>query len=118
MMSESSSQKEPRRQSDLPEDRLTQRRADYDVHELTCFTHRLDTRISVVEVRMEAQDARLASIEKNVGETRNGVERMLECLHEHVQQEAKDRIRLMAAVISTLIAALISLAMTIVNKGA
>lgn len=115
-MIDNNQQKEPINQSDLPDERLTQRRADYDTHELVCFTHRLDTRISVVEVRMEAQDARLASIEKDVKETRHGIERVLECLHEHTQQEAKDKIQMMAAVIATLISALTALGLALIHK--
>lgn len=95
---------------------LERRQGAQDIHELACFTHRLDTRISVVETRMEVQDTRLASIEKNIEETRNGVGKVLDCLHSHTQQEDKDRIRLLAAVVATLLSAIAGLAMALLNR--
>lgn len=95
---------------------LERRQGAQDIHELACFTHRLDTRISVVETRMDVQDSRLASIEKNVEETRSGITKVLDCLNSHTQQEDKDRIRLLAAVVATLLSAVAGLAMALLNR--
>lgn len=82
---------------------LTRRRADYDTHELACFIHRLDTRVSVLETRMTTQDDRLSRIEDRIGDANMGVQRVLDCLQVHVRQEDRDRVKLLGFVIATLL---------------
>lgn len=95
---------------------LERRQGAQDIHELACFSHRLDTRLSVVETRMEIQDSRLSSIERNVEEVRTGIGKVLDCLHSHTEQEDKDRIKLLAAVVATLFSAIAGLAMALLNR--
>lgn len=106
---------------------IERRQGAQDIHEIACFTHRLDTRVSVLETRIETQDIRLAGIERDVGETRQGINQVLtearqgiaqvlNCLHEHVEQENKDRIRLLAAVVATLLSAISGLALAFINR--
>lgn len=109
-------QKGGKQMSDEGGIQLERRQGAQDIHELACFSHKLDTRISVVEERMKIQDSRLSSIEKNVEEVRAGVGKVLECLHSHTQQEDKDRIRLLAAVVATLFSAIAGLAMAFLNR--
>lgn len=91
--------------TDQPEE-LTRRKVDSEVHELSGFIHKIDTRVSVLETRMEIQDARLKEIEREIRETNLCVQRVLQVLSEHVEKENKDRIKLMAAIITTLLSVL------------
>lgn len=85
---------------------LTRRRADYDTHELACFIHRLDTRVSVLETRMTTQDDRLSSIEDELRDANMGVQRVLDCLQAHTRQEDQDRVKLLGFVVATLLSVL------------
>lgn len=85
---------------------LTRRRADYDTHELACFIHRLDTRVSVLETRMTTQDDRLSSIEDELRDANKGVQRVLDCLQAHTRQEDQDRVKLLGFVVATLLSVL------------
>lgn len=85
---------------------LTRRRADYDTHELACFIHRLDTRVSVLETRMTTQDDRLSSIEAELRDANLGVQRVLDCLQAHTRQEDQDRVKLLGFVVATLLSVL------------
>lgn len=82
---------------------LTRRRADYDAHDLACSIHRLDTRVSVLETRMGIQDARLGDIEREIRDTNHCVQKVLQVLSDHVEKENRDRIKLMGAIIATLL---------------
>ncbi|MDS4020659.1 MAG: hypothetical protein RKR03_09175 [Candidatus Competibacter sp.] len=89
-----------------PAPQLTRRRADYDTHELACFIHRLDTRVSVLETRMTTQDDRLSSIEEELRDANLGVQRVLDCLQAHTRQEDQDRVKLLGFVVATLLSVL------------
>jgi len=84
-------------------DGLTRREIGHEVHELSGAMHKLDTRVSVLETRIEIQDNRLQEIEREIREANLCVQRVLQVLSEHVEKENKDRIRLMAAIITTLL---------------
>ena len=84
-------------------DGLTWHKIEYEVRELSGTVHKLDTRVSVLETRIEIQDNRLQEIEREIREANLCVQRVLQVLSEHVEKENKDRIRLMAAIITTLL---------------
>ena len=84
-------------------DGLTWHKIEYEVRELSGTVHKLDTRVSVLETRIEIQDNRLQEIEREIREANLCVQRVLQVLSEHVEKENKDRIRLMTAIITTLL---------------
>lgn len=85
-----------------------ERRASWrELHALVLeIQHEFDKRISIVEVRMNGQDDRLGNIEADLRETNHGVQRVLQVLNAHVEQEQKERGRLLLGVIATLLSVL------------
>lgn len=70
--------------------------------------HSLDKRLSVVETRQAMQDQRIGSIEETAHE-------ILATLRAHVDQEAKDRLKIMGAVVATLLSIIGFAATVLVN---
>lgn len=58
--------------------------------------HNLDKRLAVVETRQEMQDHRIESIETTGRE-------ILTMLRAHVEQESKDRVKIMGAILAVLL---------------
>lgn len=79
-----------------------------DIRSLVVSVHDLDTRVAVLEVRSNTQDDRLARIESSLEKTKESAERILEKLGEHIQQEDRERKKLMFWIITTLIGVIIS----------
>jgi acetone carboxylase gamma subunit len=65
--------------------------------------HQLETRVSVLETRAGAQDDRLLTIENDLKDTKTGVQRVLQCLQDHTVVEEKDRVKLLAWIVATLL---------------
>lgn len=88
----------------MDEEPVERRVSANDIREISRRCHQLDTRVAVMETRVDGQDHRLGAIEKDIRDIKIGVERVLETLAGHIAREAMDRIKLMAWVISTLLA--------------
>lgn len=67
--------------------------------------HSLDKRLAVVETRQAMQDHRIEAIESTAGE-------ILTMLRAHVEQEAKDRMKIMGTAVATLLS-IIGFAVTV-----
>jgi hypothetical protein len=74
-----------------------------DIHTLVGMVHQLDKRVAVLEAKLEAQEGRTAAIEGVVHDTQDSVQEVLSVLREHVDQENKDRIKLMGVIVMTLL---------------
>lgn len=70
--------------------------------------HNLDKRLAVVETRQEMQDHRIESIETTAHE-------ILVMLRTHVEQEAKDRLKIMGALVAVLLS-IIGFAVTVLTN--
>lgn len=77
-----------------------------DIHALVGMVHQLDKRIAVLEARLEAQEDRTVAIEGVVHNTQNSVQEVLGVLRAHVEQENKDRIKIMVGIVMTLLSTL------------
>lgn len=65
--------------------------------------HQLETRVAVLETRAGAQDDRLLTIEKDLKDTKTGVQRVLQCFQDHAVIEEKDRVKLLTWIVATLL---------------
>ena len=74
-----------------------------DIRDIARCYHQLDTRVAVLETRMDAQDGRLGVIEHDLRETRVGVQRVLQTLEGHVEQENRDRVKLLVGIVTILV---------------
>jgi len=100
---------------DVPSER---RISNADIRDIARCYHALDTRVAVLETRIDGQDLRLSAIETDIREIKGGIGRVLETLGEHTRQEDRDRFKLMASVIATLVSAVGGLALMLYQKVA
>lgn len=80
-----------------------------DLHNIIGAIHAMDTmdtRVAILEARMNSQDSRLSIIEVDIRETKAGVGQVLNVLSGHVQQENSDRIKMFVGIITGLLAVL------------
>lgn len=83
---------------------IMERRAGWsDNSAVLSAIHQLETRVAVLETRAGAQDDRLLTIETDLKDTKNGVQRVLQCFQDHAVIEEKDRVRLLAWIVATLL---------------
>lgn len=90
----------------MSDDNSERRTSSADIRDIARCYHALDTRVAVLETRIDGQDQRLGAIEADIREIKSGVRLVLESLGEHTRQEDKDRIKLMAGVLATLLSVL------------
>lgn len=98
---------------DAPSERRT---SSADIRDIARCYHALDTRVAVLETRIDGQDQRLSAIEADVREIKSGIEKVLDTLGAHTRQEDRDRFKLMASVIATLVSAVGALALLLYQK--
>lgn len=77
-----------------------------DLRDIIGYMHAMDTRVAVLESRMNGQDTRLAAIEMDGREIKISVQRVLELLDLHTKQEDRDRMKLMGGIIAVLLSVL------------
>lgn len=77
-----------------------------EIREIAHSYHRIETRVAVLETRINTQDHRLSVIEMDIRTIKAGVERVLDSLAAHVRQQDRDRIKLMAGIITILLTVL------------
>lgn len=90
----------------MNDDNSERRTSSADIRDIARCYHALDTRVAVLETRIDGQDQRLGTIEADIREIKSGIGRVLEALGEHTRQEDRDRVKLMAAVVATLLSVL------------
>lgn len=78
---------------------ITERRITaVDFHDIARSYHKLDTRVAVLETRMDTQDHRLTEIERQIGELSKTTEEILTKLTAHIAAESTIQIRLMIGI--------------------
>lgn len=85
---------------------IERRATTADFHQLVDNYHLLDTRVAVVETRLDNQDHRLAVIESEIRSIRETVEQTLEKINQHAATEAAMQIRLLIGIGVTFIGVL------------
>lgn len=87
-----------------PDEALSERRnTAQDLGEIIKTMHAMDTRVAILETRMNGQDTRLSAIELDIRETKVGVQRVVQMLEAHMRQEDRDRIKIMGGIIAILL---------------
>lgn len=74
-----------------------------DLYKIVGAIHAMETRVAVLETRMNSQDGRLSVIENDIRDTKATVAQVLKVLNEHVVQENRDRIKLMIGIITLML---------------
>lgn len=77
-----------------------------DFHELVRGYHKLDTRVAVVETRMDAQDHRLADIETEIRHIKETVNQVLDKLNQHAAAESTMQLKMMIGIAITFLGVL------------
>lgn len=85
------------------DDRLTRRAADLDLHDLVGMYHQLNTRLAVMESRVIMQDDRMETLEIRLKDMWDGVKEVLDLLRKHIEQENQNQVRMLIAIIATLL---------------
>lgn len=87
----------------------TERRAtSADFHEIAICYHKLDTRVAVLETRIDNQDHRLQTIEAKIEDVSKTTQTILDKLNEHVVREMDMQRKVLTWTITTMVSATIA----------
>lgn len=97
------------------DDQSERRISASDIREIARNQHGQDTRLAVLESRMDGQERRMTGIEAQIGETKKGVDELKDMLVKHATAETEQQNRILVWVIMTLLSVVGSVSLLLIN---
>ena len=77
-----------------------------EIRDIAHSYHRIETRVAVLEKRIDTQDHRLTVIETDIRAIKNGMDRLQDMVATHIEIENVNRIKLLSWIITILLSVL------------